>query len=138
MFLDLPVGPRLSGGHNLHETSSVLVESVTKTATVGGAFASLPKFSSDVSKVTSCGAGLSKAFIGQKNAFTVDCSKAGTNMLMVGIHGPKAPCEEVYVKHMGNRMYNVTYTVKEQGSYILIVKWGDENIPGSPFHVTVP
>uniref|UniRef100_A0A3Q2DWL4 Filamin C, gamma b (actin binding protein 280) n=1 Tax=Cyprinodon variegatus TaxID=28743 RepID=A0A3Q2DWL4_CYPVA len=131
-------GPRLSGGHNLHETSSVLVETVTKTSAMGGAFASFPKFSSDASKVISRGAGLSKAFIGQKNTFTVDCSKAGTNMLMVGVHGPKTPCEEVYVKHMGNRMYNVTYTVKEQGSYILIVKWGDENIPGSPFHVTVP
>ncbi|KAM4570007.1 filamin-C-like isoform 1-T1 [Odontesthes bonariensis] len=131
-------GPRLSGGHNLHETSSVLVETVSKTSALGGAFASLPTFSSDASNVVSRGAGLSKAFIGQKNTFTVDCSKAGTNMLMVGVHGPKAPCEEVYVKHMGNRMYSVTYTVKEQGSYILIVKWGDENVPGSPFHVTVP
>ncbi|XP_061106614.1 filamin-C isoform X2 [Conger conger] len=131
-------GARLSGGHSLHETSSVLVETVTKTSTRGGAFASLPKFSSDGSKVVSRGAGLSKAFIGQKNTFTVDCSKAGTNMLMVGVHGPKTPCEEVYVKHMGNRMYNVTYTVKEKGDYILIVKWGDENVPGSPYHVTVP
>ncbi|XP_028249805.1 filamin-C-like isoform X4 [Parambassis ranga] len=131
-------GPRLSGGHSLHETSSVLVETVSKPSVMGGAFASLPKFSSDASKVISRGAGLSKAFIGQKNTFTVDCSKAGTNMLMVGVHGPKTPCEEVYVKHMGNRMYNVTYTVKEQGSYILILKWGDENVPGSPFHVTVP
>ncbi|KAL7370523.1 hypothetical protein ABVT39_003192 [Epinephelus coioides] len=132
-------GPRLSGGTSLHETSSVLVETVSKSSSsMGGAFASLPKFSSDASKVISRGAGLSKAFIGQKNTFTVDCSKAGTNMLMVGVHGPKTPCEEVYVKHMGNRMYNVTYTVKEQGSYILIVKWGDENVPGSPFHVTVP
>ncbi|XP_070785140.1 filamin-C isoform X4 [Enoplosus armatus] len=131
-------GPRLSGGHSLHETSSVLVETVTKSSAMGGPFASLPKFSSDASKVISRGAGLSKAFVGQKNTFTVDCSKAGTNMLMVGVHGPKTPCEEVYVKHMGNRMYNVTYTVKEQGSYILIVKWGDENVPGSPFHVTVP
>uniref|UniRef100_A0A8C4NRG7 Filamin C, gamma b (actin binding protein 280) n=1 Tax=Dicentrarchus labrax TaxID=13489 RepID=A0A8C4NRG7_DICLA len=131
-------GPRLSGGHSLHETSSVLVETVSKSSAMGGAFASLPKFSSDANKVISRGAGLSKAFVGQKNTFTVDCSKAGTNMLMVGVHGPKTPCEEVYVKHMGNRMYNVTYTVKEQGSYILIVKWGDENVPGSPFHVTVP
>uniref|UniRef100_A0A3P8URD4 Filamin C n=1 Tax=Cynoglossus semilaevis TaxID=244447 RepID=A0A3P8URD4_CYNSE len=131
-------GPRLSGGHSLHETSSVLVETVSKTSAMGGVFASLPKFSSDASKAISRGAGLSKAFIGQKNSFTVDCSKAGTNMLMVGVHGPKTPCEEVYVKHMGNRMYNVTYTVKEQGSYILIVKWGDDNVPGSPFHVTVP
>ncbi|XP_046728605.1 filamin-A isoform X11 [Silurus meridionalis] len=131
-------GPRLSGGHSLHETSSVLVETVTKSSTVAGSFASLPKFSSDASKVVSRGSGLSKAFISQKNTFTVDCSKAGTNMLMVGVHGPKTPCEEVYVKHMGNRMYNVTYTVKEKGDYILIVKWGDEMVPGSPFHVTVP
>ncbi|KAJ3612558.1 hypothetical protein NHX12_020829 [Muraenolepis orangiensis] len=115
-------GACLSGGHSLHETSSVLVET----------------FSSDASKAASRGAGLSKAFVGQKNMFTVDCSQAGTNMLMVGVHGPKTPCEEVYVKHMGNRMYNVTYTVKEQGDYILIVKWGDEHVPGSPFHVTVP
>ncbi|KAK1906400.1 Filamin-C [Dissostichus eleginoides] len=131
-------GPRLSGGHSLHEMSSVLVETVSKTSLMGGPFASLPKFTSDASKVISRGAGLSKAFVGQKNTFTVDCTSAGTNMLMVGVHGPKTPCEEVYVKHMGNRMYNVTYTVKEQGSYILILKWGDDHAPGSPFHVTVP
>lgn len=109
-----------------------------KSSSVAGSFSTLPKFSSDASKVISRGAGLSKALIGQKNTFTVDCSKAGTNMLMVGVHGPKTPCEEVYVKHMGNRMYNVTYTVKEKGDYILIVKWGEEMVPGSPFHVTVP
>uniref|UniRef100_A0A3B4AVY0 Calponin-homology (CH) domain-containing protein n=1 Tax=Periophthalmus magnuspinnatus TaxID=409849 RepID=A0A3B4AVY0_9GOBI len=131
-------GPQHIVGSPFKAKVTVLVETVSKSSTVGGAFSSLPKFSSDASKVTSRGAGLSKAFVGQKNAFTVDCSKAGTNMLMVGVHGPKTPCEEVYVKHMGNRMYNVTYTVKEQGSYILIVKWGDEHIPGSPFHVTVP
>lgn len=34
--------------------------------------------------------------------------------------------------------YNVTYVVKERGDYVLAVKWGDEHIPGSPFHVTVP
>uniref|UniRef100_A0A672FPD5 Uncharacterized protein n=1 Tax=Salarias fasciatus TaxID=181472 RepID=A0A672FPD5_SALFA len=133
-------GPRLSGGHSLHETSSVLVETVTKSsaASMGGAFASLPKFSSDGSKVVSRGAGLSKAFIGQKNTFTVDCSKAGEegnseHQHADGrVHGPKTPCEEVYVKHMGNRMYNVTYTVKEQGSYILIVEVGRREHPGQP------
>ncbi|XP_061617262.1 filamin-C-like isoform X3 [Phyllopteryx taeniolatus] len=132
-------GPRLSGGPSLHETSSVLVGTITKSSSgIAGAFASLPKFSSDASKVVSRGAGLSKAFVGQKNSFMVDCSKAGSNMLMVGVHGPRAPCEEVYVKHAGHRMYNVTYTVKEAGNYILMVKWGDAHIPGSPFHVTVP
>lgn len=53
------------------------METVTKSSLMGGAFASLPKFSSDASKVVSRGAGLSKAFVGQKNTFTVDCSKAG-------------------------------------------------------------
>ncbi|XP_038668148.1 filamin-C [Scyliorhinus canicula] len=130
-------GVRLSGGHSLHETSTVLVETVTKSSSVGR-FGTMPKFASDASKVVARGPGLTKAFIGQKNNFTVDCSQAGTNMLMVGVHGPKTPCEEVYVKHMGNRVYNVTYTVKEKGDYILIVKWGDESVTGSPFHATVP
>lgn len=156
------------------------METVTKSSSSRGAsYSSIPKFSSDASKVVTRGPGLSQAFVGQKNSFTVDCSKAGmfpprglsggggegagsrpgtgvwaaggraashsslplspgTNMMMVGVHGPKTPCEEVYVKHMGNRVYNVTYTVKEKGDYILIVKWGDESVPGSPFKVNVP
>uniref|UniRef100_A0A8C4S5X4 Filamin C n=1 Tax=Erpetoichthys calabaricus TaxID=27687 RepID=A0A8C4S5X4_ERPCA len=129
-------GVRLSGGHSLHETSTVLVETVTKSATMG-AYGAMPKFTSDASKVVSRGADLilfTYIVILDFSLFVF----SGTNMLMVGVHGPKTPCEEVYVKHVGNRMYNVTYTVKEKGDYILIVKWGDENVPGSPFHVTVP
>uniref|UniRef100_A0A4W6F0Q2 Filamin C n=1 Tax=Lates calcarifer TaxID=8187 RepID=A0A4W6F0Q2_LATCA len=136
-------GARLSGGHSLHETSSVLVETVTKTSKVGGGYSASSsttstKLTSDASKVVCRGTGLSKALVGQKNNFTVDCSKAGTNMLMVGVHGPHTPCEEVYVKHMGNKLYNVTYTVKDKGSYTVIVKWGDDNVPGSPYKVVVP
>lgn len=62
---------------------------------------------------------------------------AGRNMLLVGVDGPKVPCEEILVKHLGNRMYNVSYQLKEKGEYILVVKWGDEHIPGSPYHITV-
>ncbi|KAJ8002627.1 hypothetical protein DPEC_G00160850 [Dallia pectoralis] len=135
-------GTRLSGGHSLHETSSVLVETVTKTSKMAGAYSSssssLTKLNSDASKVVCRGAGLSTASLGQKNVFNVDCSKAGSNMLLVGVHGPRIPCEDVYVKHMGNRLYTVTYTVKDQGNYTVIVKWGDESVPGSPFSVNVP
>uniref|UniRef100_A0AAZ1XZL7 Uncharacterized protein n=1 Tax=Oreochromis aureus TaxID=47969 RepID=A0AAZ1XZL7_OREAU len=98
----------------------------------------------DSSTVSSRGAGLSKAFVGQKSNFTVDCSKAGKEelwyhyMLLVGVHGPQVPCEEVLVKHVGNLQYNVSYVLKERGNYILVVKWGEDHIPGSPFHVTVP
>ncbi|KAK1329604.1 hypothetical protein QTO34_009786 [Cnephaeus nilssonii] len=50
----------------------------------------------------------------------------------------KAPCEEVYVKHMANWLYNVNYIIKEKGGYILIVQWGDESVHRSPFKVNVP
>ncbi|XP_069604488.1 filamin-A isoform X1 [Ranitomeya imitator] len=130
-------GQRLVTSHSLHESSSVFVDSVTKSEafTQQGA---LPRVSSDASKVVAKGLGLNKAFVGQKNSFTVDCSKAGNNMLLVGVHGPKTPCEEIVVKHLGNRLYNVTYLLKDKGDYILVVKWGDEHIPGSPYHVSVP
>uniref|UniRef100_A0A8B9EF24 Filamin C n=1 Tax=Anser cygnoides TaxID=8845 RepID=A0A8B9EF24_ANSCY len=69
-------GPRLSGGHSLHETSTVLVETVTRGGARGPpAFGALPKFSSDASKVVARGPGLATAFVGQKNHFSVDCSK---------------------------------------------------------------
>ncbi len=78
-------------------------------------------------------------------------------MLMVGVFGPKYPCEEVFIKHIGNNQYNVQYvrhgtfqfiilriivflffqTVREKGEYMLVVKWGDQHIPGSPWHIEV-
>ncbi|XP_038628402.1 filamin-B isoform X2 [Tachyglossus aculeatus] len=130
-------GQRLVVPASVNETSSILVESVTRSSTET-CYSALPKSSSDASKVTSKGAGLLKAFVGQKSTFTVDCSKAGSNMLLIGVHGPTTPCEEVSMKHVGNQQYNVTYVVKERGDYVLAVKWGEEHIPGSPFHITVP
>ena len=61
----------------------------------------------------------------------------GRNMLLVGVDGPKVPCEEILVKHLGNRMYNVSYQLKDKGEYVLVVKWGEDHIPGSPYHITV-
>ena len=56
---------------------------------------------------------------------------------MVGVMGPNAPCEEVHIKHKGRFQYHVSYLVRERGDYLLIVKWGDEHVPGSPFQVHV-
>uniref|UniRef100_A0A8B9VP85 Filamin B n=1 Tax=Anas zonorhyncha TaxID=75864 RepID=A0A8B9VP85_9AVES len=130
-------GQRLVSPGSANETSSIMVESVTRSSTET-CYSAIPKSTSDASKVVSRGAGLSKAFVGQKSSFSVDCSKAGSNMLLVGVHGPTIPCEEVSIKHLGSHQYNVTYVVKERGDYVLAVKWGDEHIPGSPFHITVP
>ncbi|KAM3872462.1 filamin-A isoform 1-T1 [Diretmus argenteus] len=127
-------GSKLVSSHSMHETSSVMVDPVTRAISCSQQGA---PSKSDASKVTAKGLGLTKGFIGQKNNFSVDCSKAGRNMLLVGVDGPKVPCEEILVKHLGNRMYNVSYQLKEKGEYILVVKWGDEHIPGSPYHITV-
>lgn len=70
------LGQRLVGPGTANETSSILVESVTRSSTET-CYSAIPKASSDASKVTSRGAGLSKAFVGQKSSFLVDCSKAG-------------------------------------------------------------
>uniref|UniRef100_A0A8C1UH26 Filamin B n=1 Tax=Cyprinus carpio TaxID=7962 RepID=A0A8C1UH26_CYPCA len=130
-------GPRLVNVTNASEMSTLMVDPVSRASSVSSYSAS-PRAASDASKVLSRGPGLSKAFVGQKASFSVDCSKAGKNMLLVGVQGPLTPCEEILVKHMGNMQYNVSYVLKERGNYILAVKWGDEHIPGSPFQVTVP
>jgi filamin len=62
-------------------------------------------------------------------------SPSGNNILWVGMYGPKGPCEEVFIKHTGRNNYNVNYLVRERGDYVLIVKWGDDHIPGSPFKI---
>lgn len=123
----------------IQESSSVVVETVEKTKSGDKAHqhSIIPKFHSDASKVTSKGLGLKKAHINRQNNFTVNASGAGNNILYVGVYGPKSPCEEVYIKHVGHNNYQVGYVVREKGNYILIVKWGDDHIPGSPFHVEV-
>ena len=29
------------------------------------------------------------------------------------------------------------YVVRERGKYIIFVKWGDDHVPGSPYHIEV-
>ncbi|XP_067205883.1 filamin-A isoform X3 [Linepithema humile] len=119
------------------ETSSIVVETVQKISKSKQVGPVLPLFKSDASKVTSKGMGLKKAYLGKQNQFTVSAGDAGNNILFVGVYGPKGPCEEVFVKHTGRNNYNVSYLVRERGEYIVIVKWGDDHIPGSPYKVEV-
>ncbi|KAF9418631.1 hypothetical protein HW555_004597 [Spodoptera exigua] len=120
------------------ETSSVTVETVQKVAkSMQKLGPVLPNFKSDASKVTSKGMGLKKAYLNKHNQFTVHAGDAGNNILYVGIYGPKGPCDEVQLKHKGKNNYECWYVVRDRGDYIVIVKWGDEHIPGSPYKVEV-
>lgn len=59
------------------ETSSVVVETVSKVAKNNNKGPVMPTFKSDASKVQSKGMGLKKAYIGKQNQFTVSAANAG-------------------------------------------------------------
>lgn len=59
-------------------------------------------------------------------------------MLYVGVSGPVRPCEEVNIKHLGDNRFQVNYHVQEKGRHLLMVRWGDNDVPGSPFEIFVP
>ena len=142
----------------VQESSSVMVETVTKVAKKSSGLVTLPQFKSDASKVTSKGMGLKKAYMNKQNTFSISAADAGkslnfkasfrwyaneswldvgANLLFVAVYGPKGPCEEVFVKHLGHNSYQVNYAVRDRGDYVIIVKWGEDHIPGSPFKVEV-
>ncbi|KAM7537033.1 hypothetical protein Aperf_G00000060482 [Anoplocephala perfoliata] len=87
--------------------------------------------------VTCSGAGLTQAYIGATNTFTVNAQNAGNDVLYVGVSGPIVPCEEVNIKHLGDNLFSVQYSVRDRGRHYIMVKWGEMHIPGSPFIVDV-
>lgn len=99
-----------------------------------GEGSSRPVQTSFPSKVTASGAGLHKARVKQQNSFVVNCSNAGQSCLFASMFGPGGPCD-LNLKHVGNNVYSVNYSVSETGRYTLHVKWGDDHIPGSPFTI---
>nr|VZI14117.1 unnamed protein product [Spirometra erinaceieuropaei] len=85
--------------------------------------------------VTCSGPGLTQAYVGSNNTFTVNAQTAGNDVLYVGVSGPVVPCEEVNIKHLGNNMFQVLYSVRDRGRHYIMIKWGDTHISGSPFIV---
>ncbi|XP_031619594.1 filamin-A isoform X3 [Contarinia nasturtii] len=120
------------------ESTSVSVQTTAKHSKGNKNGPALPVFNADASKVTIKGMGIKKAFVGKQNQFTVNASEAGHSILFVGLYNPKGPCEEVQVKHTGKNTFTVNYYIRERGEYTLLVMWGENHIPGSPFLVEVP
>lgn len=117
-----------------HEISSIAISTTEREAKQK--VEQMPRFKSDASRVYCKGMGLKKAFVGKPNTLTVNCSEAGFNMIYASFLGPtRNTIHECSVKHMGGSIYEVKYTCKDRGDAILIVKYGDEQIPGSPFRL---
>jgi filamin len=114
---------------NVKGLSTIAVDTVTKSTT--------HVVHSQPSRVKSRGKGLEAAMVDNESSFTVDTSASGHGMLLVGVLGPSGPCKQVLVRHVTGSQYNVLYTPSEIGQHIIVVKWADEHIPGSPFHISV-
>ncbi|KAL4712562.1 hypothetical protein ACJJTC_007578 [Scirpophaga incertulas] len=109
------------------ETSSVTVETVQKVSKQGQKQGPvLPHFKSDASKVQSKGMGLKKAYLNKHNQFTVHAGDAAPSLNHLS---------RLRTKVRTN--YECWYVVRDRGDYIVIVKWGDDHIPGSPYKVEV-
>ncbi|CAF4836343.1 unnamed protein product [Rotaria sp. Silwood1] len=92
----------------------------------------------DASRVRVHGDGLIQAIKNKKATFIVDTCDSGNAKLTVDVLSPKGPCKEVFIQYIGKNQYYVEYIVRKKAPYyMLIVKWDDQHIPGSPWHINV-
>ncbi|CAI5447621.1 unnamed protein product [Caenorhabditis angaria] len=129
----IPVDGKELGGNGYNETSHVKIDAVAKTSK--GTVAVVPEYTGDASKVTAKGAGLNKFFPGRPAAFQIDTGLAGTNLLMVGVVTTRGPCEEVVVRHQGQGHYVCSYRIPDRVKGFVFIKYGENEIPGSPFAI---
>jgi filamin len=116
------------------ETSTLFVETVEKKQ----GESKVKRFHGDASRVVAQGNGLHKGFAGRASVFTLDVKDGGQAMLTVGMISPSGnPVNDLTVKKLRATTYNVSYTAQEKGDHTLVVRWGADDIHGSPFIITV-
>ncbi|NXF56180.1 FLNA protein, partial [Oceanites oceanicus] len=91
----------------------------------------------DASKVTCSGPGLEGATAGQPGHFRVDCSRAGTAELTIGIASEAGARAEVRVEDNGDGTYTIAYTPLSPGVYTITVEYGGQPVPHFPSKVRV-
>jgi filamin len=86
-------------------------------------------------KVKAYGPGLEGGVAGEETYFTVDALRAGTGALSLSVDGPakvRMNCTE-----NPDGTYRVTYHPVIAGDYKITIKFADQNIPKSPYNVTI-
>lgn len=82
--------------------------------------------------------GIEEPIVGQDNAFTVECPPdAGVGELTCTIESPSKRKIPAKVADNGDNTYTVDWTPKEVGKHKLTIKYGTQEVPGSPFYVDV-
>ncbi|VDK75536.1 unnamed protein product [Onchocerca ochengi] len=125
-------GKKLGGGEP--NTSFIKIDAIAKVSKKIAE--EVPVFSGDANKVMVRGPGLNKFFPGQSATFNIDTGLAGDNVLYVGLLTSKGPCEEITLEYLGNGQYVVKYLVQEEVKGFIFIKYGDLNVPGSPFAIS--
>lgn len=86
-------------------------------------------------KVKAYGSGLSSGRVGEPAEFTVNALEAGSGALALSVDGPakvKMNCSE-----NADGTYQVTYNPVVAGEYTIRIKFAGQDIPGSPYNVTI-
>lgn len=118
----------------INEVSSIFVETVEKKPGV----VNVKRFVGDASRVVANGNGLKKGFSGRAATFTLDFKDAGQGQLLMGMLSPNGhPVQELSFKKTRMTVYTVSYIAPEKGDHTLTIRWGNEDIPGSPFSIPV-
>lgn len=65
-------------------------------------------------------------------------SATGQALLTLGMISPTGnPVSELSYKKQRIGVYNITYRADEKGDHTLTIRWGPNDVPGSPFVVQV-
>ncbi|XP_066922248.1 filamin-A-like isoform X11 [Clytia hemisphaerica] len=92
----------------------------------------------DASKCKVSGQGIEEPIVGQDNPFTVECPPdAGVGELTCAIESPSGRKIRAKVSDNGDGTYAVEWTPKETGKHKLTIKYGSQEVPGSPFYIDV-
>lgn len=95
-------------------------------------------FVGDAGKVIVQGPGLKKGFLGRAANFTIDVKDAGQALLSVAIISPSgSPAKELTYKKVKPGNYSVAFMAEEKGDHLLYIHWGQQEVTGSPFVVSV-
>lgn len=81
------------------------------------------------------GDGLIRTRVNQWSQFEIHSINAGHGELSVSIEGPNGINVAPVITTMSSSLFNVCYLPNAEGHYLLFVRWGQHQIPGSPFKV---
>lgn len=101
----------------------------------GGPFKVKATHGFDPKRVKVYGPGLKGGVVNKPNEFTIETVNAGNGGLGLSINGPSEA--KVNVVDNRNGTLTVQYIPDEGGDYNIGVKFGDQQVPGSPFKVPI-